>query len=130
VSSLGSLPLTPTPPGIYVNRIVKCDPGTKRIEKLTVSRPDQGAQGGKPSASLRDRIVRRAAKEFKDGLPPHPGPILIPPPGMYVNLGIGVPTLSSNYIPPGMNVILQSENGLLGESLPSPRPASPPSPPR
>jgi 3-oxoacid CoA-transferase len=56
-------------PGIYVNRIVKCDPGTKRIEKLTVSRPaDQAAQGSKPSASLRDRIVRRAAKEFKDGL--------------------------------------------------------------
>ena len=48
----------------------------------------------------KEQIAQRIAKELKDGY--------------YVNLGIGIPTLVANYIPAGMDVILQSENGLLG----------------
>ncbi len=48
----------------------------------------------------RERIVRRIARELRDGF--------------YVNLGIGMPTMVANYVPPEIDVVLQSENGMLG----------------
>jgi 3-oxoacid CoA-transferase subunit B len=51
-------------------------------------------------ALTREQIAQRIAQELRDGY--------------YVNLGIGMPTLVANYVPPGMEILLQSENGILG----------------
>ncbi|KAJ9063591.1 Succinyl-CoA:3-ketoacid coenzyme A transferase 1, mitochondrial [Entomophthora muscae] len=89
-------------PGIFVNRIILGENYEKRIERLTLndgngaSSPDSAS----PSWKRRERIVKRAAREFQDG--------------MYVNLGIGIPMLASNYVDPNITVHLQSENGILG----------------
>ena len=66
----------------------------------TFKEPSHSQETVNPDVEKRNRIIKRAACEFQDG--------------MYANLGIGMPMLASNYIPQGMNITLQSENGVLG----------------
>ena len=111
VVPLGSIPPEQVHvPGIYVKAVVVAQ-DEKRIERLT-TRADADAHSPISVTSkrrpkqdehaevIRERIARRAALELKDG--------------MNVNLGIGMPTLASNFLPEGVNIMLQSENGLLG----------------
>jgi 3-oxoacid CoA-transferase len=90
-------------PGIYVKRVIQSTE-PKNIEKFTYAKEDNEADtsalGKGDTASKRERIVRRAAKEFKNG--------------MYANLGIGMPMLAPNFVDPSVEVMLQSENGILG----------------
>ncbi|XP_050343118.1 succinyl-CoA:3-ketoacid coenzyme A transferase 1, mitochondrial [Nymphalis io] len=86
-------------PSIYVQRIILGEKFEKRIERRTITKPKEQKEK-KSSDLMRERIIRRAALEFKDG--------------MHANLGIGMPMLASNYIPKNVKVLLQSENGILG----------------
>jgi len=85
-------------PGIYVDRVVQST-AEKKIEKYTFAKDpneqlESDAGGAGDAAAKREKIVKRAAKEFKDG--------------MYANLGIGMPMLAPNFLPPGVSVTLQS----------------------
>jgi 3-oxoacid CoA-transferase len=88
-------------PGIYVDRIV---PATvdKQIEFMTLAEDKSSpSETPKDAAKIRrERIAKRASRELKDGY--------------YCNLGVGMPVLAANYTEPGVNVWLQSENGILG----------------
>ena len=88
-------------PGVYVNRVIAATLNEKPIERLRLQDTSRNNKsGGGVVKGGRGRIMRRAAKEFQNG--------------MYVNLGIGIPTMASNYIPEGVTISLQAENGLMG----------------
>jgi 3-oxoacid CoA-transferase len=86
-------------PGIYVDRVIQSTE-EKKIEKYTFAKdPEEQLQsvgGGGEALAKREKIVKRAAKEFKNG--------------MYANLGIGMPMLAPNFLPEGVSVTLQSGN--------------------
>jgi 3-oxoacid CoA-transferase len=87
-------------PGIFVDRIV---PSTapKNIEIKKLRDPSSNKTSTNNEAvERRNRIARRAAKELKQGF--------------YVNLGVGIPTEAASFVPDGVKVWLQSENGILG----------------
>ncbi|KAK7727451.1 hypothetical protein SLS57_002923 [Botryosphaeria dothidea] len=89
-------------PGIYVKRVIQATE-PKNIEKVVNAKDPADAMsslGSGDAASKRERIVRRAAKEFKNG--------------MYANLGIGMPMLAPSFVDESVEVQLQSENGILG----------------
>ena len=80
--------------GIYVDHIIVATSNEKRVERERLSTSHNQSMGG------RDIMIQRAAKEFENG--------------MYVNLGIGIPTLASNYVPEAITIQLQAENGCMG----------------
>jgi len=84
-------------PGVYIDRLVLGTNYEKPIEQRTVSGAGITAKGFNPQ---REWMAKRVAQELSDG--------------DYVNLGIGMPTLVANFIPAGIQITLQSENGLLG----------------
>jgi 3-oxoacid CoA-transferase len=87
-------------PACYVHRVVKGERYDKQIEFRLVHKEGEKVQIAGRDKEARERIVRRATAEIKDG--------------MYVNLGIGLPAFCSHYVSPHMQVMFQSENGILG----------------
>jgi len=86
-------------PGIYVDAVIEST-APKRIENLKISKSHSASSEVLSKTSTRETIAKRAAKEFKNG--------------MFVNLGVGIPTLAASFVPPDVSVTLHAENGLLG----------------
>ena len=88
-------------PGVLVTRVVKGEYYDKPIGSLTLNTEGSVEIPGSPTqVEKKLRITRRAAKEIKSG--------------MYVNLGIGMPTIIPNFIPQDIKILIHGENGLLG----------------
>ncbi|KAJ6225570.1 hypothetical protein RDWZM_004115 [Blomia tropicalis] len=88
-------------PSVYVHSFFKGEQFTKPLEKACFRNPDAAStEATKPGDISRIRIAKRAAIEVTDG--------------SYVNLGIGIPVLVSNFIPKNIQATFQSENGILG----------------
>ncbi|KAF3942175.1 hypothetical protein ABW19_dt0208711 [Dactylella cylindrospora] len=89
-------------PGVYVSKVIKSTE-KKDIEKFTFAKTEEELKAAVTSGSggsKREKIVKRAAKEFQNG--------------MFANLGIGMPMLAPTFVDPNTSVTLQSENGILG----------------
>lgn len=88
--------------GIFVDRLIKGEKYEKRIEKVRTraTSATEGPAQKSPKQEVRERIIKRAVLELRDG--------------HYVNLGNGIPIMAANFLPKGVTIHFQSENGLLG----------------
>ena len=88
-------------PGVLVDRVYECDYNSRKVERLKINYHDETADNSTvDEKNARNKIAKRIAKELS--------------PGMYVNLGIGIPSEVPPYLPPAVTINFQAENGLIG----------------
>jgi len=87
-------------PGVYISKVIQGKKFEKRIEKVVHCKGDSKAADRSKGQQVRDKIAERACREVTNG--------------MYINLGIGIPTLIPAFLSSNVEVELESENGVLG----------------